>query len=80
MIAAYTRLPGLTKMSARFEQFSQLAVEALGEAEARGRDPGGINQARRALAEGDGLREAGRFKDAVSKYKDALAKAESARR
>ena len=31
-----------------------------------------------ALAEGDDLRDAGQFKEAFNKYKDALAKAQSA--
>ena len=56
----------------------QLATEALDEAIAQGGDPGDINDAQQALADGDALRASGAFKDAVNKYKDALAKAESA--
>lgn len=56
----------------------QLAVDALDQAIASGGDPGPINEAQQALAEGDVLRSLGAFKNAVNKYKDALAKAESA--
>ena len=55
-----------------------LAVLAIEEAIAAGGDPGEISDAQDALAEGDTLRDAGQFKDAVKKYKDAFAKAESA--
>ncbi len=41
-------------------------------------DPIIIDDAEQALADGDALRDLGAFKDAVNKYKDALAKAESA--
>ena len=56
----------------------QLAQEALDQAVAQGGDSVVIADAQQTLAEGDTLRESGAFKDAVSKYKDALAKAESA--
>jgi hypothetical protein len=56
----------------------QLAESAIEDATARGGDPGKIIEAEDALAEGDALRDAGAFKDAVNKYKDALAKAEGA--
>jgi predicted S18 family serine protease len=46
--------------------------------EADGCDGQEIDQAWEYLAEGDALREQGAFRDAVAKYKDALAKAESA--
>ena len=55
----------------------QLAEEALNEAIAQGGDPGVIADAQQALDDGDTLRASGAFKDAVNKYKDALAKAES---
>ena len=54
-----------------------LAVSALEEATAQGGDPGVLNDAQQALDEGDALRASEAFKDAVNKYKDALAKAES---
>ena len=62
----------------------QLAIDAVGQAIARGGDPTVIADAEQALAEGDTLKESGLggvitdFKEAVNKYKDALAKAESA--
>jgi serine protease AprX len=56
----------------------QLAVDAIKEATARGGNAGKIAEANRALAEGDAQRDAGNFKNAVAKYKDALAKAEGA--
>ena len=54
-----------------------LAVDAIDQAIARGGNPLVITQAQQALADGDALRASGAFKDAVNKYKDALAKAES---
>ena len=56
----------------------QLAADALDFAIDQGGDPSEINDAQEALDEGDALRASASFKDAVSKYKDALAKAESA--
>jgi hypothetical protein len=56
----------------------QLAADAIKEATARGGQQAKIDEANRALAEGDVLRGAGSFKAAVSRYKDALAKAEGA--
>jgi serine protease AprX len=56
----------------------QLAVDAIKEATARGGEQAKIQEANRAVAEGDTLRGAGSFKAAVNKYKDALAKAEGA--
>jgi subtilisin family serine protease len=56
----------------------QLAVDAIKEASARGGNAGKIAEANGALAEGDAQRDAGNFKSAVAKYKDALAKAEGA--
>ena len=56
----------------------QLAVDATKEATARGGQASKIQEANRALAEGDALRAAGSFKSAVNKYKDALSKAEGA--
>lgn len=56
----------------------QLAVGALDIANAEGGKLDEIADAQAALAEGDGLRTEGKFKDAVNKYKDALSKAESA--
>ena len=52
----------------------QLAVDAISEAIAQGGDP---TDAQQLLNEGDALRVENAFKDAVAKYKDALAKAES---
>ena len=57
----------------------ELAVQAILDAEARGGDSGDINDADEFLLAGDDLRfDSGLFKDAVNKYKDALAKAEGA--
>ena len=56
----------------------QLAADATSEAFAQGGDTAKINEAQQALANGDALRALGAFKDAVNKYKEALAKAESA--
>jgi predicted extracellular nuclease len=55
-----------------------LAVEAIEEAEDAGGDASKIEQAKRALAQGDTRLDANRFKAAVAKYKDALSKAEGA--
>jgi len=55
----------------------QLANTALDQAIAQGGDPDVINDAEQLLLEGDGHRADEDFLDAVSKYKDALAKAES---
>jgi hypothetical protein len=54
--------------------------DAIAEAIARGGNPGKINEARQALAEGDSKRASSQFKDAIAKYKDAVSKAEGARR
>ncbi len=56
----------------------QLAENAINEAIAQGGNATTIAEAQLALALGDALRASGAFKDAVNKYKDALAKAESA--
>jgi serine protease AprX len=56
----------------------QLAVDAVKEATARGGNQAKIAEANQAVNEGDALRAVGSFKSAVNKYKDALAKAESA--
>jgi hypothetical protein len=56
----------------------QLAVDAIKEAAARGGKQAEIAEANRSLAAGDAVRDAGSFKAAVNKYKDALGKAESA--
>jgi hypothetical protein len=55
-----------------------LADNALNQAIAQGGDTDLTNLAALSLIEGDQFRAAGEFKDAVNKYKDALAKAESA--
>ena len=54
----------------------QLAASAVDQAIAQGSDPTIIADAQQALAEADTLRASGAFKDAISNYKDALAKAE----
>jgi hypothetical protein len=56
----------------------QMAVAAIDEAIDLGGKKDEITQAQEALAEGDALRAALEFKDAVGKYKDALDKAEDA--
>jgi hypothetical protein len=56
----------------------QVAVDAIGAAKARGGNAGKIDEAERALAEGDVLRASGSYKAAVNKYKDAVSKAEGA--
>lgn len=56
----------------------RLAEKALTEAIAQGGDSSKIAEAEQGLNNGDALRAAGSFKDAVNKYKDALSKAESA--
>ncbi|MHA2332907.1 MAG: hypothetical protein ACXAEU_12870 [Candidatus Hodarchaeales archaeon] len=56
----------------------QIAMDTLQYAIESGGDPDLIEEAQQALAEGDDLRLAESFKDAVDKYKDALANAESA--
>jgi len=55
----------------------QLAVEAIDEAIDQGGDSRIVAEAQYYIEEGDALRAAEYFKDAVNKYKDALAKAES---
>lgn len=55
-----------------------LAANAIAEGIAQGGDPGDIAEAQQFLTEGDVLRTAQVFKDAVNKYKDALSKAEGA--
>ena len=56
----------------------RIAENGLNEAIAQVGSTDVINDAQDALEEGDGLRKAGAYKDAVNKFKDALAKAESA--
>ena len=53
----------------------QLATTAIDEACDRGGD---VGDAQDALAAEDELRASGAFKDAINKYKDAVAKAEGA--
>jgi probable HAF family extracellular repeat protein len=60
------------------EAARDLAVGAVDDAKDRAGDQEVIDEAEGYLAEGDDLRDLGYFKDAVAKYKDALAKAESA--
>jgi hypothetical protein len=55
----------------------RLAKNALEQVIAQGGDPDAIDDAELSLLEGDQFRTVGAFKDAVNKYKDALAKAES---
>ena len=54
-----------------------VAANAVDQAVAAGGDPIVIAEAQQYLTEGDALRSSGAYKDAVSKYKDGLAKAES---
>ena len=54
-----------------------LATQAINQGIAESCDPVVINDAQQALAEGDALASSAAFKDAVAKYKDALAKAGS---
>jgi hypothetical protein len=54
------------------------AEDAIDEADARNGDAGKIAAAERALAGGDARLNAGRFKSAVAKYRDAVAQAEGA--
>jgi parallel beta-helix repeat protein len=56
----------------------QLAVVAINDAIARGGNQDTIDEAQTYLGEGITLREEEAFKDAINKYKDAVAKAESA--
>ncbi len=56
----------------------QMAVNARNEAMARAGDPSAIADAQQYLDDGDALRASDAFKDAIAKYKDALAKAEGA--
>ena len=56
----------------------QMAIEALDQAIAQGGNPSDIADAEEALEDGNGLRGEGAYKDAVNKYKDALAKAQGA--
>lgn len=69
---------GTRRMDQLARTSRQLAQEVLDQAIAQGGDSVVIADAQQTLAEGDTLRESGAFKDAVSKYKDALAKAEGA--
>ena len=55
----------------------QLAVTALSQGFGLPGDPVVLADAQQALDDGDTDRASGAFKDAVSKYKDALSKAES---
>ncbi|MCU7928124.1 MAG: FG-GAP repeat protein [Candidatus Thiodiazotropha sp. (ex Dulcina madagascariensis)] len=55
----------------------QMAEYTVKEAVTSGADPSVITDAQEYLEEGDALRQAGEFKDAVSKYKDALSKSGS---
>jgi len=56
----------------------QLASDAINEASSQMGESTVIDDAQQSRAEGDTLRGFGLFKDAVNKYRDALAKAESA--
>jgi hypothetical protein len=56
----------------------KVATDAIAEAVARGGNQSKLAEAARAVAEGDARRDAGRFKDAVARYKDAVSKAEGA--
>jgi hypothetical protein len=67
---------GVQLLSRSAEIARQVAVAVL-ETRDRRSAPGVITEAEQALEEGDGLFAARRFKDAVNKWKDALAKAES---
>ena len=54
-----------------------LAILAINQGIGESCDAVVINDAQQALAEGDALASSANLKDAVAKYKDALAKAES---
>ena len=56
----------------------QLAVNTINKAIELNGNQDTIDEALGYLSEGDDLREQEKFKDAINKYKDALAKAESA--
>ena len=51
-----------------------VAFQSIEDAIAQGRDPAEVSEAGDSLAEGDALRTAGQYKDAINKYKDTLAK------
>lgn len=55
-----------------------LAADALDHVLVQGGDEDEITEAQQGLTDGDTLRALGAFKDAVNRYKDALAKAEGA--
>ena len=55
-----------------------IATQAIDAAKARNGNAGKIAQAEAARAQGDARVTANRFKEAVAKYKDAVAKAEGA--
>jgi hypothetical protein len=52
----------------------QFAAAAVNMAIADNRDGQKIAEAQQSLTAGDGLRAAGKFKEAVNRYKDALSK------
>jgi hypothetical protein len=56
----------------------KLAEDAIAAAVARNGNAGKITEARQRLTQGDTFRAAGRFKDAIARYKDAVSKAEGA--
>jgi hypothetical protein len=68
---------GVQLMSQLVQAARQLAEGIIQEAIDQGQDPQIIAEAQKYLEEGDALRGEEKFKDAVNKYKDALAKAES---
>jgi hypothetical protein len=74
-LAAATGRPLLDELAAAARL---LAVDAIEEAKARSADPRKIEQAERELARGDARLADDRFKAAIAKYKDAIAKAEGA--
>jgi hypothetical protein len=69
---------GAAMMDRLAEVARSFAVDALDAARSRNGDATKIAEAEDYLAQGDALRQAGAYKDAVNKYKDALAKAQGA--
>jgi prepilin-type N-terminal cleavage/methylation domain-containing protein len=74
LLDAEQGIPHMDDLSAAARQMADTAVN---QATAQGGDPDSINEAQQYMLQGDQFRQNQAFKDAVNKYKDALAKAES---